>query len=62
MTDTPEASLDEMLETCLEKTKGGAKDFIESLHEFYENNDFLTEKQEAALRKFYGNITRRKKK
>lgn len=61
MTDIPEVGIDEMFEVCLEKTKGGGKDFIELLHEFHEKNGFLTEKQEAALRKFYDNITRRKK-
>lgn len=46
-----------MLETCLEEVEGDAREFIQSLSDFFDERGFLTDKQFMALEKFYDNIS-----
>ena len=45
-----------MLDACLRHVRGHARDFIESLDEFYQERGFLTEAQTDALRKYFNNV------
>ncbi len=45
-----------MLAACMQHVKGSARSFIESLNTAFEEHGSLTEKQFAALKKFYKNI------
>lgn len=51
--------LDEMLIVCLERVKGDALSFIESLADQFERTGRLSDKQRAALERFYENCRER---
>jgi len=53
-----EPTIKEMFEVCLPKVKGPPREFLQSIYRFWGENDYLTRKQESALRKFYDNIKR----
>jgi len=44
---------DTIFDVLLSKVKGGAREFIESVYQFYEKNGYLSQKQEAAILKFW---------
>ena len=47
--------LDDLLhEAAIETIQGGSVEFVKSVNEFYQKRGFLTEKQEAVLRKIFG--------
>lgn len=52
---------DTIFERLLEKVKGDALQFIESLHSYYERNGGLTPKQHAAVMKFYERTSNKKR-
>lgn len=51
-----DGDIEKMLEMCLNHVKGPSRTFIESLSEFYWDNGKLTERQLAALKKFFDNL------
>jgi hypothetical protein len=54
--DSQDTDIEKMLEACLVGVDSDARDFIESLNDWYEKKGFLSDKQLAALTKFYENL------
>lgn len=55
--ETEYPPIDEMIEECLDEIENeSGREFLESLYSFYEARGYLTQKQSAALKKFYDNL------